>query len=97
MRKKRAKVKGEQVLELRWTVKRDIERNWGGRDIPKDLITQCAYFPRAPYWVFGVEYHLCEHCTFERPNPKCKHSHILIDTRIGKKSKVGVQFSTAID
>lgn len=97
MRKKKVKAEGAVVLDLRWTVKKEIERNWGGRDIPGDLITQCAYFPKAPYCVFGVWYHHCEKCTFEKPNMKCKHAHILVDTRIGKKSKVGVQFSTAID
>jgi hypothetical protein len=71
-----------KVLELSWNRKKEIERNWEGRDIPYDLINQCAYFPREPYWVFGKKIQPCEECSFSQPNEKCSRAHILVDTRI---------------
>jgi len=37
------------------------------------LLFECAYYPRSG----------CQDCSWESPNPDCKWSHILIDTRIG--------------
>ncbi len=78
MRRKKSKAKGEVILELSDTRRDEINRYWGGRDIPKDLISQCAYFPKAIRYGHASP---CERCTFDVPNKKCKHGHIMKDTR----------------
>ncbi len=38
-----------------------------------DLLFNCGYYPRGG----------CQDCSFTLPNPSCKFSHILLDTRPG--------------
>jgi len=49
-------------------------REWvaRGHSIDDKLLVECAYYPRGG----------CQHCSWNRPNPHCKWSHILVDTRI---------------
>ena len=48
---------------------------WGrqGHQLDIKLLFECAYYPRGG----------CQNCSWDKPNPKCPYSHILIDTRIG--------------
>ena len=43
-----------------------------GHSINLKLLSECAYYPRGG----------CQNCEWNSPNPDCKWSHILIDTRI---------------
>ena len=80
--RKRSKAKGEVILELSESRREEINKYWEGRDIPKDLISQCAYFPKACQTGHDSQ---CVECTFEVPNKKCKYSHILRDSRIERR------------
>lgn len=41
--------------------------------IDRRLLSECAYYPRMG----------CQNCSWQSPNPDCRWSHILIDTRCG--------------
>jgi hypothetical protein len=41
--------------------------------LDRKLLSECAYYPRQG----------CKDCNWDAPNPDCRWSHILIDTRCG--------------
>jgi hypothetical protein len=43
--------------------------------VDRKLLSECAYYPRQG----------CHHCSWDAPNPDCRWSHILIDTRCGSQ------------
>jgi hypothetical protein len=50
-----------------------------GNKLDVRLLNECSYYPRGG----------CQDCSWEAPNPDCKWSHILIDTRCDNRGNAG--------
>lgn len=62
-------MKPYRVIDLSFSRKLELV---GHHRINQELLWECAYYPVPA----------CQECSFNNPNLKCSHSHLLINTRI---------------
>ena len=76
-------MEGDVPLTINRYRHQDLDKGIDVNDwsVDRRLIKECSYYPRPRYWREGGWVYPCGECCWELPNPSCKRSHILTDTR----------------
>lgn len=92
-------------LWLNKAKKKDLERGLppSRSGVDEELMSQCAYYPRLPYWRPDDEkadstgwVYPCEHCSFESPNESCRRAHILTlspEGKVNEETELGLEIA----